>query len=179
MHSKEALMGNMERVGQTLESFAAKCHDFIKAEPGQAGRKKVCELLSQVLGDEQFVAKYVDSNGKERNVLYEDPEFGFCIIAHYYEGPRESSPHDHAHSWAIYGQARGETQMTDWSLVQKASAEKAGKVKRVRTYKLTPGVAHLYNEGDLHSPSRAASTKLIRIEGTDMTKVKRLKYEPV
>jgi hypothetical protein len=54
-----------------------------------------------------------------------------------------------------------------------------GKVKHVRTYKLTPGVAHLYNEGDLHSPSRASSTKLIRIEGTDMTKVKRFKYQPM
>ena len=70
-------MGNMEQVGHTLETFAAQCHDFIKAEPGPAGRKKVVALLSQVLSDEQFVAKYVDSNDKERNILYEDPEFGF------------------------------------------------------------------------------------------------------
>src|SRR5688572_588107 len=78
-NSKEAIMGNMEQVGHTLENFAARCHDFIKAEPGPAGRRKVCDLLSQVLADEQFVAKYVDSNSKERNILYEDPEFGFCI----------------------------------------------------------------------------------------------------
>lgn len=175
-------MGQMEKVGQaghTLESFAAQCHDFIKAEPGPAGRQKVCGLLSQVLLDQPFVAKYVDSNSQERNILYEDPEFGFCIIAHNYEGPKESGPHDHGHSWAIYGQARGETQMNDWSLLEKASAEVPGKVKHVRNYKLTPGVAHLYNEGDLHSPSRASSTKLIRIEGTDMTKVKRFKFEAV
>lgn len=172
-------MGNMGQVGHTLETFSAQCHDFIKAEPGPEGRKKVVELLSQVLKDEQFVAKYVDSNDKERNILYEDPEFGFCIIAHNYVGPKESGPHDHGHSWAIYGQARGETAMNDWSLVEKASVEVPGKVKHERTYKLTPGVAHLYNEGDLHSPSRAASTKLIRIEGTDMTKVKRLKFVPV
>lgn len=172
-------MGNMEQVGLSLEQFAAKCHDFIKAEPGPAGRKKVCQLLSQVLADEQFVSKYVDPNKEERHKLYEDPEFGFVILAHNYEGPKKSDPHDHAHTWAIYGQARGETAMNDWSLVSPASAEKAGKVKHVRTYKLTPGVAHLYNEGDLHSPTREASTKLIRIEGTDMTKVKRFKYEAV
>jgi hypothetical protein len=69
--------------------------------------------------------------------------------------------------------------MNDWSLVQPATEQVPGKVKHVRTYKLTPGVAHLYNEGDLHSPSRAASTKLIRIEGTDMTKVKRFKFVAV
>jgi hypothetical protein len=170
-------MGNMEQVGLSLEQFAAKCHDFIKAEPGPAGRKKVCGLLSQVLADGQFVAKYVDPVKAERHMLYQDPEFGFCILAHSYEGPKESDPHDHAHSWAIYGQARGETAMNDWSLVSAASADKPGKVKHVRTYTLTPGVAHLYNEGDLHSPSRKSSTKLIRIEGTDMTKVKRFKYE--
>ena len=50
-------MGNMEQVGLTLEAFAAKCHDFVKAEPGPAGRQKICTLLSQVLKDEQFVAE--------------------------------------------------------------------------------------------------------------------------
>ena len=169
-------MGNMEQVGISLETFAAKCHDFIKAEPGPAGRKKVCGLLSQVLADEQCVAKYVDGNTAERNILYQDAEFGFCIIAHNYEGPKTSDPHDHGHSWAIYGQARGETAMNDWSLLEAATEQKPGKVKHARTYKLTPGIAHLYNEGDLHSPSRVASTKLIRIEGTDMTKVKRFKF---
>ena len=118
----------------TLEAFAAKCHDFVKAEPGPAGRQKICTLLSQVLKDEQFVAKYVDSNSKERNVLYEDPEFGFCIIAHNYEGPKTSDPHDHGPSWAIYGQARGETAMNDWALLESASEQKPGKVKHVRTF---------------------------------------------
>jgi hypothetical protein len=40
-------------------------------------------------------------------------------------------------------------------------------------------MAYLYNEGDLHSPSRAGSTRLIRIEGRNMEKVKRFKYEAV
>ena len=44
---------------------------------------------------------------------------------------------------------------------------------------LTPGIAHLYNEGDLHSPSRKDSTKLIRIEGINMEKVRRFKFEAV
>jgi len=38
-------------------------------------------------------------------------------------------------------------------------------------------VAHVYNEGDLHSPSRASSTKLIRIEGRNLEKIRRLAYE--
>ena len=58
-----------------------------------------------------------------------------------------------------------------------ASAEKAGKVKVLRTYRLTPGGAHVYNEGDLHSPTREGPTSVVRTEGTDMSTVKRFHYE--
>jgi hypothetical protein len=42
---------------------------------------------------------------------------------------------------------------------------------------LKPGMAYLYDEGVLHSPRREADTRLIRIEGMDLTKVKRDKFE--
>ena len=40
-------------------------------------------------------------------------------------------------------------------------------------------MAYLYNEGDLHAPRRDGPTRLIRLEGTNMDKVKRLKFELV
>ena len=46
-------------------------------------------------------------------------------------------------------------------------------------YALTPGDAYLYNEGDLHSPRREGSTRLIRIEGRNVEKIRRLAYEAV
>ena len=101
----------------------------------------------------------------------------FCILAHVYTGKRESNPHDHGPSWAIYGQARGETVMSDWAVLERTSEGKPGKVRRDRTYTLTPGMAHVYNEGDVHSPRRDGPTRLIRIEGTNMDKVKRPPYE--
>jgi hypothetical protein len=69
--------------------------------------------------------------------------------------------------------------MTDWTLLDAASPGQPGKVKKRREYTLTPGLAHVYNEGDLHSPSRAGPTRLIRIEGTNMERVARMRYEPV
>lgn len=161
----------------TLEQFAARCHDILKAEPGPAGRDKVCALLRGVLTDQQFVARHFDDQTPDRKILYEDPELGFCILTHYYKGAKESPPHDHGPSWAIYGQVRGETEMSDYELLEPASEAKPGKVRKTRTYKLTPGVAHVYNEGDLHSPTRTSSTHLIRIEGVNMEKVRRLKYQ--
>jgi predicted metal-dependent enzyme (double-stranded beta helix superfamily) len=163
----------------TLESFAAKCHDLLKAEPGPAGREKVRALLEATLKDEAFVSRYLDDRTPERKILYEDPELRFCILAHSYQAAKVSPPHDHGPSWAIYGQARGETEMSVYKLLEPASEDKPGKVKKLRTYKLTPGVAHVYNEGDLHSPARAGPTRLIRIEGVNMEKVKRLKFQAV
>ena len=164
---------------QTLEGFAAQCRKILLAENNPQGRSKVCALLQDALKDEDFVARNIPDGTPERKILYEDPDLGFCILAHNHQGPKESSPHDHGPSWAIYGQARGVTSMSDWQLLEPASAEKPGKVRKVREYKLTPGVAHVYNEGDLHSPARADSTRLIRIEGTNMEKVKRFKFEAV
>jgi hypothetical protein len=164
---------------RTIEQFAAACHDILKAEPNPAGRSKVCALLQEALKDKQFVSKYVRDETPEREILYEDAELGFCILAHHYRGAKTSAPHDHGPYWAIYGQATGETEMNDYELLEPATPEKPGKVRKTKTYKLTPGVAHVYNEGDLHSPKRVSSTKLIRIEGVNMEKVKRLKFEAV
>jgi len=163
----------------TLEQFAAECRRILKADSSREGRKKVRGLVEEVLEDETFIAAHFDDKGPERKIIYEDPELGFCILAHVYNGAKESSPHDHGPSWAIYGQARGETEMSDWELVEPAANGKLGKVRRVRTYTLKPGMAHTYNEGDLHSPRRTGPTRLLRIEGTNMEKVKRAAYERV
>jgi hypothetical protein len=160
-----------------LEQFSAACQRILTAEPGPAGREKVCALVQEVLVDEAFVAKHLGDDVPERKILYEDPTLGFCILAHNYTGAKESLPHDHGPSWAIYGQAKGETMMNDWALITPATEQQPGKVRHVKTYSLKPGMAHVYNEGDLHSPRREGPTRLIRIEGTNMDKVRRLKYE--
>ena len=164
-------------MGYTLETFAAAAHDILTADPGPTGRQKVRALVQDVLKDDAFVATHLGDDVPERKILYQDPQLGFCILAHVYRGARESNPHDHGPSWAIYGQARGETLMNDWALIEPASETRPGKVRHVRCYSLKPGMAHVYNEGDLHSPRREGPTRLIRIEGTNMDKVKRLAYE--
>jgi len=163
----------------TLQQFAAECRTILRSEPGPSGRRQICMRLEELLRSPEFVSQNLDDNTPERQVLYEDPELGFCVLAHSYKGPKDSPPHDHGPSWAIYGQAQGETEMTDYELVAAAAEGKPGKARAVRTYKLTPGAAYLYNEGDLHSPRRRGPTRLIRIEGMNMDRIKRLKFEAV
>ena len=92
-------------VDHTIEQFASACHDILKKENNPAGRSKVCALLQEYLKDQQFVSTYITDKTPERQVLYEDPELGFCILAHQYHGAKMSAPHDHGPYWAIYGQA--------------------------------------------------------------------------
>lgn len=162
-----------------VQQFAKECHDILAADPGPSGRGRIAARLQALLKDGGFVAEALNDSTPERQVLYEDPQLGFCILAHSYKAAKDSPPHDHGPSWAIYGQAKGETDMTDYALVEAATAEKPGKAKALRTYKLTPGMAHVYNEGQLHSPSRKGPTQLIRLEGLNMDRIKRLKFQPV
>jgi hypothetical protein len=69
--------------------------------------------------------------------------------------------------------------MTDWECVERASEGKTGKARRVRDYAMQPGDAYLYDINILHSPRREGSTRLLRIEGMNMDRVKRFPYEAV
>lgn len=162
-----------------LKQFTAECRTILNAEPGPSGRRKICMRLEQLLRDPDFVKALVTERTPERHVLYEDPQLKFCVLAHKYDGAKDSPPHDHGPSWAIYGQAQGETEMTDFALVASPAEGRPGKARALRTYKLTPGMAYLYNEGDLHAPRRRGPTRLIRIEGMNMDRVKRAKFEAV
>ena len=160
----------------TLDSLAARIREIVQTEDNPTGREKVAALLRDALKDRPFVEACFDATSPERRLLYEDPQLSFCILAHRYTNARNSPPHGHGNSWAIYGQADGETVMTDWQLVDAASPDKPGTVKKLRQYTLTPGCSHVYNEGDLHAPSRAGPTRLIRIEGTNLERVPRQTY---
>ena len=163
----------------TLESLARDCHRILASDNTPAGRKQVAELIGQALRDPGFIQAQFAAGVPERKIVYEDPELGFCILAHEYRGAKESGPHDHGPSWAIYGQAEGETLMSDYALLEPAAPGQPGKVRKTRTYALRPGDVHVYNEGELHSPSRAGPTRLIRVEGMNMEKVARKQYEVV
>lgn len=168
-------------MAHTLADFAATCHEILSADPGPRGRELVRKALEEMLKDEEFLARYLPDDMAPREIIYEDPDLGFCILAHAYSGTGTNAtrPHDHGPSWAIYGQARGETMMTDWAVVEPAAEGKPGKVRFVRDYALKPGMAHLYNEGDLHSPRQDGPTRLIRLEGTNMEKVRRFAFQAI
>jgi hypothetical protein len=167
-------------MGYTLDQFAADCRAALQADPGPAGREMVRQCVEKALKDEEFVATHLGDNAeKERNIIYEDPDLGFCICAHVYSDARKGTPHDHGPTWAIYGQAIGETEMTDWEIVSPSEGGQPAKVKLARSYRLKPGDAHLYPVGAVHAPLRDGPTRLIRIEGQNTERLKRTPIEAV
>ena len=110
----------------TLTQLAADIRETLKTETGPAAKEHVCEYVSRSLRDQDFIATHLKdrpAGANPREVLYEDPELGFCICGHVYSGQANGSPHDHGPSWAIYGQATGITEMTDWKIVKKGEGE--------------------------------------------------------
>ena len=164
-------------MNKMLFDLSQKCRTWLVRNPGSDGREKIAAYLKQLLTDQDAINNLVPITAGERDLLYQDPDLGFCILAHNYSGPKTAPPHDHGPSWAIYAQVRGETEMCEYDLVQQATDNTPGKVVVNKTYQMRPGDAYVYNEGVLHSPVRKEPTSLLRIEGTDMSKIKRLRYE--
>jgi hypothetical protein len=69
--------------------------------------------------------------------------------------------------------------MTDWKCLARPTDASPGKASAIREYVMKPGDAYLYDVGVLHSPERKDDTRLLRIEGLNMAKVKRFPYEAV
>jgi hypothetical protein len=163
-------------MGYTLSRMAEDIRAELSARPARACADALCTIVGRALNDQAFVDRHLPDRApgeNAREVLFEDPELGFCICGHVYQGAAATGPHDHGSSWAIYGQADGVTEMTDWRIVQRGEGESPSLVEPVRTYKLGRGDAHFYDVGDVHSPRRAAPTRLIRVEGANLDRVRR------
>lgn len=160
----------------TLSQMADDIRAELVGRPAADCAERLCTIVGRALTDADFVAAHLPDRAPgqhPREVLYEDPELGFCICGHVYQGAAETGPHDHGSSWAIYGQADGVTEMTDWKIVRQGSGDAAALVEPVRTYRLGRGDAHFYDVGDVHSPKREAPTRLVRVEGTNLDRVQR------
>lgn len=164
----------------TLEQLTEDVRETLGNEAMPAAGGTIRAHVERALGDAAFLGEnFGPDRTAKRTVVHEDPELGFCICVHVYDGAANGAPHDHGSSWAVYGQAEGVTEMSDWRVVAPAQGDEPARVERVRTYELRPGQAHFYAVGDVHSPARAGPTKLLRVEGANLDTVRRTPIVPV
>ena len=162
----------------SFDQFCRDAHDALKANPDRIGREKVREHLENLLQNKDFVA---ETCGPQAEVgvhqIYRDPELDFVVLAHINDAPRQSPPHDHGSSWAIYGQASEYTDMTEYERLDGGAGAGEAKIEKLKTYRLTPGHAGLYDVGAIHAIDYPAGARFVRVTGTDLATVERLKFD--
>ena len=146
----------------SLNDLVADIKDIILSEKLPDGSDKICYFVSKALMDQKFISVNLPDRQKGENpreILYEDKETGFCVCGHVYSTEAIGSPHDHGSSWAVYGQASGETEMTDWEIIKDKSVNDIIYVKPFKTYTMKAGDQWRYCKGSClgGAPSGAAS----------------------
>ncbi len=163
----------------SLEQFCEDARAELTGDTGPDGREKVARHLEKLLVDKDFVARHLGPDkpsGSE--ILYEDPDFGFRVMAHTNRGASNNTPHCHGPSWVIYGMAMNHVEMTEWKRVDDGSRDEHAELEATETYVMNEGQARVYNEGVIHSLNRPLETRLIRFTGCDLDKTLRYRYDP-
>ncbi|MGD9942796.1 MAG: hypothetical protein AB7L76_15115 [Burkholderiaceae bacterium] len=141
---------------------------------------QVKSLLQKLLADTGFIAQYCGPDAKPGlHLLHEDGELGFQVLAHINDKPKVSPPHNHGASWAIYGQAVGHTDMTDWERVVEGQSPALARMVAVRKYRLQPCDAGLFSHGAIHSIDFPAQTRFVRVTGTNLDLIQRTAFDPL
>ncbi len=167
------------RMSYTLEAFCADCRRILKADPSLSKTlPEIGEQLKRLLRDEDFVAATFEENmPPSKRVLYHDPETGFYVNAHVQPAGKGGAPHNHGASWAIYGNALGYTEMTEWRRVNSDSEDHAV-LEASDEYRLGPGQTRAYGPGVIHSTNHPNIAWVIRLTGTDLDKIPRYHFRP-
>ena len=163
----------------TLEQFCQDHHAALTSgQPLAQVLPKIAEKLSELLRNPQFVAEtFNDDTPIGRRTLHHDKDTDVYVLAHVYDGPKKGSPHNHGHSWAVYGTARGVTKMTEWRRANPEGEEKAV-LEPVEHYDLNPGQTRPYGPGVLHSTEHPRKAWVIRVTGTDVDAIPRYRFKP-
>ena len=159
----------------TLSEFCRDISSTLKAN-GQSGLPDVARKLGELLKNPEFVAQtFSDDTPVGRRELWHDPETDAYVLAHVQEGAKVGKPHSHGTSWAIYGTARGVTEMTEWRRVNPES-EPGAVLEKTRQYALGPGQTRGYASGAIHSTAHPQKAWVIRVTGTDLDAIPRYRF---
>lgn len=162
----------------TLEAFCNDARTILKTNPGPAGVEQVRKKMEILIRDGGFVEKYFHDGveyGARR--LYVDPELGFEVLGYRAEKARVSPAHDHGDSWALYGQVRDYTEMTEYNRIDDGSDPDRAELEVKSRYRLEAGRVGTYWGSQLHSTFTPAECCYLRVTGTDLEKRPRVRID--
>lgn len=165
-------------MGYSLQDFCRDTRAILKTGSSRKHVEKVKTYMERLLVDSGFVKEYFgDQQPTGLKRIYTDPRLGFEIMTYRYDEARKSNPHDHGDSWAIYGQVAEYTEMTEWDRIDDGTDPDHARLKPRPSYRLTPGKAGVYYGRELHSTATPVNTRYLRITGTDLENIERLRID--
>src|SRR6476661_8000701 len=103
-----------------LDRFCSDLRTLLTAR-GPAALPEIAAHLRSLLVNPDFVAATFDeAMPPGQRVLAHDPQTDAYVLAHVQAPGKRGTPHGHGPSWAIYGNARGVTEMTEWRRINPA-----------------------------------------------------------
>jgi predicted metal-dependent enzyme (double-stranded beta helix superfamily) len=160
----------------TLDDFCADSRALLKAQPLTAALPPIADRLARLLANPAFVSgTFNEDMPPGKQLLHHDPELDFYVFAHVQQGGKTGKPHSHGASWAVYGNAKNVTEMTEWRRVNPESDDHAELVA-VTKYGLGPGQTKAYEPHLIHSTAHPQKAWVIRVTGTDLDHLPRYRF---
>ena len=163
-----------------FELFCADCRNAYDQNTGEADLEIIRQNLEKLIKENpEFIEKSCGANAEYGvNELYTDPQNGFIVYAHNIKVGRKSPPHDHGASWAIYGQAKKFTDMTEYRRLDDKTKAGHAKIEETKKYRLDFGMAGKFGPHAIHQIHFEDEARFIRVTGADLFKEDTLTYDP-
>jgi predicted metal-dependent enzyme (double-stranded beta helix superfamily) len=160
-----------------LSAFCSDLNRILKAS-GVSGLPEIAQRLKLLLANPAFVAQtFSEDTPPGKRVLFHDEETDAYVLAHVQPAKKTGSPHSHGASWAVYGNARGFTEMTEWRRVN-GESEGHAVLEVADRYRLEAGEARAYGPNVIHSTGQPEQAWVIRVTGTDLDVLPRFHFRP-
>ena len=163
----------------TLDEFCVKATAALKsADPLERNLARVADDLARLLANPDFVrTAFAETDPPGHRTLFHCGETDFRVLAHVQGAGKSGKPHSHGASWAVYGSARGFTDMTEWRRVN-PEGEAQAVLEEAARYRLDEGKTHAYGPHVIHSTAHPAKAWVIRVTGTDLDHLPRFRFDP-
>jgi len=162
-----------------LEQFCAEARTTLQSSDALEDKlARIAEKLAALLANPAFVSSaFAGDPPPGQRLLYRDDATDFHVLAHVQRPGKSGMPHSHGTSWAIYGSARGFTDMTEWRRVN-AEGEAEAVLEPATKYRLEQGRTHFYAPHVIHSTAHPEKAWVIRVTGTDLDHLPRFRFDP-
>lgn len=160
----------------TLAQFGADGRAALERGPLDQALATMADCLAKLLANEAFVkATFNDDMPAGKTELFHDDKTDFYVFAHVQAPGKAGAPHSHGTSWAIYGNARGFTEMTEYKRVNPESEEAVVLTVSDR-YRVGEGQSRAYGPHVIHSTEHPQKAWVVRVTGTDLDRLPRFHF---